>query len=111
MLMLLGPVGTQELILIFVLAILIFGPSKIPELARSLGKAFREFKSSTSGIMDSINDEIQKPVAPTQRSAPAPQPLPAASPTAAAPPAAAPTEDDDEEEMVINLEDKEGKKD
>ena len=59
-----GPIGMQEIILILVLALLIFGPKKIPEIARSLGKGFREFKQSTSGIMESLNEEIRKPSLP-----------------------------------------------
>ncbi len=41
--------GIWEILLIFLLALIIFGPSKLPELARSLGEAINEFKRSTSG--------------------------------------------------------------
>ena len=41
--------GIWEILLIFILALIIFGPSKLPELARSLGEAITEFKRSTSG--------------------------------------------------------------
>ena len=91
----------QEIILILVLGLLIFGPKKIPEIARSLGKGFREFKQSTSGIMDSLNEEIKKPVPP-------PKTLPPASGPPRAETGTRPPED--VEEVVINLED-EGQKD
>ncbi len=41
--------GWMELLLVLVIALLIFGPSKLPQLARSLGKAIREFRESLSG--------------------------------------------------------------
>ncbi|RUM45606.1 MAG: twin-arginine translocase TatA/TatE family subunit [Desulfurobacterium sp.] len=44
--------GTQELLLIFAIALLIFGPKKLPELARSTGKAIREFRKASSGLLD-----------------------------------------------------------
>ncbi len=44
--------GTQELIIILVIALLIFGPKKLPELARSTGKAINEFRKASSGILD-----------------------------------------------------------
>jgi TatA/E family protein of Tat protein translocase len=51
--------GTQELLLIFAIALLIFGPKKLPELARSTGKAIREFRKASSGILD--EEEEKKP--------------------------------------------------
>lgn len=40
-----------EWLLIFVVALILFGPKKLPELGRSLGKSLREFKKATSGIL------------------------------------------------------------
>ena len=57
--------GPQELIFILFIALLIFGPKKLPELGRSLGKAIREFKRATSEIEREVNSglkEIQKSV-------------------------------------------------
>jgi TatA/E family protein of Tat protein translocase len=51
-------IGTQELIIILVIALLIFGPKKLPELARSTGKAINEFRKASSGILD--EEEAQK---------------------------------------------------
>lgn len=53
--------GPQEIILIFIIIILLFGASKIPELARSLGKATGEFKKGKNEIETELND-IGKPV-------------------------------------------------
>lgn len=46
-----------EWLLLFVVALLLFGPKKLPELGKSIGKGIREFKKATSGILD---DEEQK---------------------------------------------------
>ena len=61
MLLFLPSLGLPEILFILTLALLIFGPKKIPEIARSLGKGLRDFRQSTSGFMDSINQDIQNP--------------------------------------------------
>ena len=43
-----GPIGTTELIIILVLALIIFGPGKLPDVGRAIGKSIREFKRATS---------------------------------------------------------------
>ena len=53
-----GRIGPMELILILVLALVIFGPSKLPEVGRSLGKAINEFKNSSKEITDDIAKTI-----------------------------------------------------
>ena len=52
-------VGWQELVIIFVIVLLIFGGKKIPEVARGLGKGFKEFKKAKDDISDSL-DESEK---------------------------------------------------
>ncbi|MBS4023880.1 MAG: twin-arginine translocase TatA/TatE family subunit [Dethiobacter sp.] len=52
-----GRLGTQELVLIFALVLLVFGPKKLPEIGRSLGKGLREFKQATNEFKESINIE------------------------------------------------------
>jgi sec-independent protein translocase protein TatA len=47
---LLGMFGTQEIVLIVIALLLLFGGKKIPELARGLGKGIREFKDASKGI-------------------------------------------------------------
>lgn len=45
-------IGIPGLILILIVALLIFGPSKLPELGRAFGKTLREFKNATKGLVD-----------------------------------------------------------
>lgn len=57
--------GIPELILILVIALIIFGPSKLPDIGKSLGKSIREFKNATSGNLDNNeasnnNDETEQ---------------------------------------------------
>lgn len=54
-----GSVGPTELILIFVIALLVFGPKKLPEIGRSVGKALREFKKASDEIKGRIEEEIE----------------------------------------------------
>ena len=61
-----GPIGMPELVIVLVIVILIFGPKKIPELARSVGQAIRGFKQSTR---EAEHEDSQKPSAPTNRKA------------------------------------------
>jgi sec-independent protein translocase protein TatA len=53
-----GWIGPWELLIVLVLALVIFGPKRLPEMGRSLGKGLREFKSSVSG-KDDDNDTQQ----------------------------------------------------
>lgn len=48
-------IGMSELILIAVVALIIFGPKKLPEVGRALGKGLRELKNATAGIKEEIN--------------------------------------------------------
>lgn len=48
--------GTQELIVIFIVAFLVFGPKKMPELARTLGKGLKQLKSAMRGITESLEE-------------------------------------------------------
>lgn len=50
--------GMGELLLIFVIALLVFGPEKLPQVARSVGKAMRDLKRTTNDIRSSIEREI-----------------------------------------------------
>jgi sec-independent protein translocase protein TatA len=78
-----GSIGMPELIIIFVIALIIFGPRKLPELGRSLGKSLAEFKKATNEMQRSLEEEIhlEEHRAPTAASTPTVQ-------TASAPPAA-----------------------
>ncbi len=48
--------GVPELLIIFVLALIIFGPGKLPELGKSLGKGISEFRSASREIKATVND-------------------------------------------------------
>jgi len=47
--------GWQEVVLIFAILLLVFGPTKLPKIARDLGNAVREFNKASSGFMEEIN--------------------------------------------------------
>lgn len=55
-----GGLGGGELLVIFVFALIFIGPKKLPELAKGLGKALREFQKAKNDFMDTINDEAPK---------------------------------------------------
>jgi TatA/E family protein of Tat protein translocase len=55
-----GSIGFPELILIFIVVLLVFGPKKLPEFAKLLGKAVREFRSTIDQAKAAIEDEIYK---------------------------------------------------
>jgi len=52
-----GRIGAPELILILAIALVIFGPSKLPEIGRSLGKALGEFKSQANKVTEELKDD------------------------------------------------------
>ena len=58
-----GNVGIPEILVVLVIALIVFGPKRLPELGRSVGKGIREFRSSISGDDD---DEDESPSKPAQ---------------------------------------------
>jgi TatA/E family protein of Tat protein translocase len=54
-----GSIGMPELIIIFVIALIIFGPRKLPELGRSLGKSLSEFKRASNELKSTLEEEIR----------------------------------------------------
>ncbi len=65
-------IGMPELLLILAVALIVIGPKKLPDLARSLGKAMGEFKRATNDLKESIEkdtgiDEVRKSLKDTQR--------------------------------------------
>ena len=54
-----GIMGFPELLAIMAVALLVFGPKKLPEVGKSLGKALREFRKTSDDIKEKIEEEIQ----------------------------------------------------
>ncbi len=52
--------GFPELVVLFILALLLFGPKKLPELGRSIGKAITEFKKATNEVKDTLEKEVKE---------------------------------------------------
>ncbi len=64
-------IGPMELILILVLALIIFGPSRLPEIARGLGKAINDFRQASEGLTDGLNRELSASATPAAEKKPA----------------------------------------
>lgn len=52
-------IGVPGLIIILVLALIIFGPAKLPQLGRAVGETLREFKTSTKDVIEDVQDEFK----------------------------------------------------
>ena len=79
-----GPIGMPEMVIIAVIALIIFGPRKLPELGKSLGKSIAEFKRASNELKNTLEEEIRtEELQDARRSAQIP-------PTAAVPPATPP---------------------
>ena len=61
-------IGFPELIIIMVVALLVVGPSKLPELARSFGKAFQEFRRMADDVKESFEETIDEKASYEERS-------------------------------------------
>lgn len=66
-------VGPLELAIVLIIALVVFGPKRLPELGKSVGRGIREFKSSISGENDDDDDEPQ-PQAKIEPAQPPPPP-------------------------------------
>lgn len=65
-----GPLGVPELIFILVLALLVFGPKRLPEIGRTIGRGMSEFRKASNDLKRSINTELaldEPPAAPVLR--------------------------------------------
>ena len=76
-----GSIGMPELIIIMVIALVIFGPRKLPELGRSLGKSLGEFKRASNELRNTLEEEIR--VEETRERVETPKAQPAPSNTVA----------------------------
>jgi sec-independent protein translocase protein TatA len=70
-----GSIGPGELIIVLVIALIILGPKRLPEVGRSVGKGMREFKDSLSGInpLDDDDDEDDRERKPVREHAGTPE--------------------------------------
>ena len=78
-----GPIGMPELIVIMVLALIIFGPRKLPELGRSLGRSLNEFKKASNELKHTLDEEIRVEEQRTAEQQRAPEPAPRPAPVEA----------------------------
>jgi len=82
-----GPIGIPEMLIILVVALIFFGPRKLPELGRSLGRSLNEFKRASNDLRNTLDEEIRaeerKTVVTTPATDPANLPSPAAPETVA----------------------------
>jgi len=86
-----GSLGMPELVIIFVIALIVFGPRKLPELGKSLGKSLAEFKRASAELRNSLEEEIR---VEEERERPRVTPTPVvAAPAAEATPVAGPVAD------------------
>jgi sec-independent protein translocase protein TatA len=71
-----GSIGMPELIIILVIALIIFGPRKLPELGKSLGKSINEFKRASADLQNTLEQEIKLEEQQKDRVATPPPPAP-----------------------------------
>jgi sec-independent protein translocase protein TatA len=70
-----GSIGMPEMLVILVIALIIFGPRKLPELGKSLGKSLAEFKRASNDLRSTLEEEIK--VEEQQKRPPSPPAIPA----------------------------------
>lgn len=76
-------IGPLELIIVLVIALLVLGPGRLPDVGAALGKSIREFRKATSDVQEATKIDVT-PLPPTSTATPAPS-APVATPVAAAP--------------------------
>ena len=75
-----GSIGMPELIIILVIALIIFGPRKLPELGRSLGRSINEFKKASNELRSTLEEEIRVEEQKDRTATAAPATPPSATP-------------------------------
>jgi sec-independent protein translocase protein TatA len=76
-----GSIGAPELIIILVIALIIFGPRKLPELGRSLGRSIGEFKKASNELRSTLEEEIRVEEHRERQAVTTPAPTPPAAET------------------------------
>jgi sec-independent protein translocase protein TatA len=56
-----GPIGWPEIIIILIVALLLFGAKRLPEIGKSMGKAIKEFKKSFKDVTDELDSNLDSP--------------------------------------------------
>ncbi|MFH1475380.1 MAG: twin-arginine translocase TatA/TatE family subunit [Chloroflexota bacterium] len=69
-------IGPVELIIILVIALLILGPGRLPDVGSALGKSIREFRKAATDVQDSVKLDAAPPATPATPAPPAPAPAP-----------------------------------
>ena len=89
MVAMLGNIGPLEIIVVLIIALVVFGPKRLPELGNSLGRGIREFRSTVTGEKDDDDDDDVKALSATKATTAAPvePPPPVAQPAPVEPPA------------------------
>ena len=87
-----GSIGMPELIIILVIALIIFGPRKLPELGRSLGRSIGEFKKASNELRSTLEEEIRVEEQKDSRTAMREEQNSAVAAASAAPPTPTPVE-------------------
>lgn len=80
-----GNIGLPEILIVLIIALIVFGPKRLPELGRSLGKGIREFRGSLSGDDDDEQPSRREPSVPQEQPPPAPPEIEAGTGEPAAP--------------------------
>ena len=83
-------IGPVELVIILVIALLVIGPGKLPDVGAALGKSIREFRKAATDVQESV--KLDAPIAPVAPTPAAPAPAPAAPAPNALAAAATPNE-------------------
>ena len=60
--------GPTELIVILIIALVIFGPSRLPKVGQSVGQALRAFRESTDKVSEEVTKSLEEPAAPVEES-------------------------------------------
>ena len=61
-----GPIGWQELIILLIIVLIVFGPGKLPDIGNAIGRGVREFRKASNDLEESIRGE-SKPAASSDR--------------------------------------------